>query len=100
MCSEKKLLGIAARVFVLGAFAPVSVEGAEAPKKIVWVPSGRSASDPSIYHDILQGITEASRAPGDQAVRRRLIVPAYKEVDAVHENVLQLCYTCRMYKSR
>ena len=25
------------------------------------------------------------------------IVPAYKELDAVHENVLQLCHTCPMY---
>ncbi len=88
-------------VCVFGVFAPLSVEGAEAPKKIVWRSSGHGpASDPSqIYHDMLcKAITEASG--GRLEIKPFVggsIVPAYKELDAVHENVLQLAYTCPMY---
>jgi TRAP-type mannitol/chloroaromatic compound transport system substrate-binding protein len=88
-------------VFVFGAFAPSVAESADAPKKIVWRSSGHGpASDPSqIYHDLLcKAITEASG--GRLEIRPFVggsIVPAYKELDAVHEGVLQLAYTCPMY---
>ena len=102
MCALRKSCWVLLlAVFVLGAFAPVSVEGAETPKKIVWRSSGHGpASDPSqIYHDMLcKAITEASG--GRLEIKPFVggsIVPAYKELDAVHENVLQLCYTCPMY---
>ncbi|GAB1485786.1 ABC transporter substrate-binding protein [Aminivibrio sp.] len=85
-----------------GAFLPATMgEGADAPKKIVWKSSGHGpASDPSqIYHDKLcKAITEASG--GRLEIKPFVggsIVPAYKELDAVNDNVLQLCYTCPMY---
>ncbi len=86
---------------VVGALTPAVVQGAEAPKKIVWKSSGHGpASDPSqIYHDeMCKAITEASG--GRLEVKPFVggsIVPAYKELDAVSENVLQMCYTCPMY---
>ncbi len=68
---------------------------------IVWKSSGHGpASDPSqIYHDMVcNAITEASG--GRLEVKPFVggsIVPAYKEVDAINENVLQMGYTCPMY---
>jgi len=77
-------------------------EAAAAPvEKIVWKSSGHGpASDPSqIYHDMVcRAITEASG--GRLEVKPFVggsIVPAYKELDAIHENVLQMGYTCPMY---
>lgn len=70
-------------------------------EKIVWKSSGHGpASDPSqIYHDLVcKAITEASG--GRLEVKPFVggsIVPAYKEVDAINENVLQMGYTCPMY---
>lgn len=83
------------------AFLPVVAQGADAPKKIVWKSSGHGpASDPSqIFHDeMCKAITKASG--GRLEIKPFVggsIVPAYKELDAVHENVLQMCYTCPMY---
>lgn len=68
---------------------------------IVWKSSGHGpASDPSqIYHDkVCEAITEASN--GRLVVKPFVggsIVPAYKEVDAIHEGVLQMGYSCPMY---
>jgi len=78
-------------------------EGAAAApvEKIVWKSSGHGpASDPSqIYHDMVcKAITEASG--GRLEVKPFVggsIVPAYKELDAINENVLQMGYTCPMY---
>ncbi len=98
---RKVLFALLVSVLVVGALMPAVVEGADAPKKIVWKSSGHGpASDPSqIYHDMLcKAITEASG--GRLEIKPFVggsIVPAYKELDAVHENVLQLCYTCPMY---
>lgn len=98
---RRVLFALLVSVLVVGAFMPAVVEGADAPKKIVWKSSGHGpASDPSqIYHDLLcKAITEASG--GRLEIKPFVggsIVPAYKELDAVHENVLQLCYTCPMY---
>jgi TRAP-type mannitol/chloroaromatic compound transport system substrate-binding protein len=70
-------------------------------EKIVWKSSGHGpASDPSqIYHDLVcKAITEASG--GRLEVKPFVggsIVPAYKELDAINENVLQMGYTCPMY---
>lgn len=83
------------------AFLPVVAQGADAPKKIVWKSSGHGpASDPSqIFHDeMCKAITKASG--GRLEIKPFVggsIVPAYKELDAVHENVLQMCYSCPMY---
>jgi len=100
---RKALFVVLVSVFLGGVFLlPCQiVEGADTPKKIVWRSSGHGpASDPSqIYHDKLcNAITEASN--GRLEIKPFVggsIVPAYKEVDAVHEGVLQLCYTCPMY---
>lgn len=87
-----------------GASKSAEAEGgaAAAPvEKIVWKSSGHGpASDPSqIYHDMVcKAITEASG--GRLEVKPFVggsIVPAYKELDAIHENVLQMGYTCPMY---
>lgn len=70
-------------------------------EKIVWKSSGHGpASDPSqIYHDKLcNAITKATN--GRLTVKPFVggsIVPAYKELDAVDQGVLQMCYTCPMY---
>lgn len=78
-----------------------AADAADTPKAIVWKSSGHGpASDPSqIFHDeCCKAITEAS---GGRLVVKPFvggsIVPAYKELDAVHEGVLQMCYTCPMY---
>lgn len=74
---------------------------ADAPKKIVWKSSGHGpASDPSqIFHD--NACKEITQSSGGRLEVKPFvggsIVPAYKELDAVHENVLQLAYTCPMY---
>ncbi len=73
----------------------------EEVKKIVWKSSGHGpATDPSqIYHDkCCEAITKASG--GRLVVEHYVggsIVPAYEELDAVSEDVLQMCYTCPMY---
>ena len=82
-----------------------SADGEAAPakevEKIVWKSSGHGpASDPSqIYHDKLcNAITKAT--DGRLTVKPFVggsIVPAYKELDAVHEGVLDMAYTCPMY---
>ncbi len=70
-------------------------------EKIVWKSSGHGpASDPSqIYHDMVcKAITEASG--GRLEIKPFVggsIVPAYKEVDAINDGVLQMAYTCPMY---
>jgi len=70
-------------------------------EKIVWKSSGHGpASDPSqMYHDMVcKAITEASG--GRLEIKPFVggsIVPAYKEVDAINDGVLQMAYTCPMY---
>jgi len=84
---------VALLLLPLGGFA--------ADKKIVWKSSGHGpASDPSqIYHDKLcNAITEATG--GRLTVKPFVggsIVPAYKELDAIDQGVLQMGYTCPMY---
>jgi TRAP-type mannitol/chloroaromatic compound transport system substrate-binding protein len=73
-----------------------------AADKIIWKSSGHGpATDPSqIYHDkCCEAITIASG--GRLEVKPFVggsVVPAYKELDAVNEGVLQMCYTCPMYQ--
>jgi TRAP-type mannitol/chloroaromatic compound transport system substrate-binding protein len=94
------MLSVAILAAVLLA-VPVMSSAGDAVKKIVWKSSGHGpASDPSqIYHDKLcNAITEATG--GRLTVKPFVggsIVPAYKELDAVNMNVLQLAYTCPMY---
>ena len=85
-----------------GAKPAAGAAAAAAPvEKIVWKSSGHGpASDPSqIYHDMVcNAITEASG--GRLEVKPFVggsIVPAYKELDAINDNVLQMGYTCPMY---
>ncbi len=82
--------------------AKTEAADAAAPvEKIVWKSSGHGpASDPSqIYHDMVcKAITEASGGRLEvQPFVGGSIVPAYKELDAINENVLQMGYTCPMY---
>jgi len=101
MFSRKKvfisLISVIAIVFLM-----VSATSVMAADQIVWKSSGHGpATDPSqIYHDkCCEAITEAS---GGRLVIKPFVggsvVPAYKELDAVHEGVLQMCYTCPMYQ--
>ncbi|MCW8860694.1 MAG: TRAP transporter substrate-binding protein DctP [Deltaproteobacteria bacterium] len=90
---------------VLGAIAlmmiPLSSSFAAKDGKIIWKSSGHGpASDPSqIFHDKLcNAITEATG--GRLTVKPFVggsIVPAYKEVDAIDQGVLQMGYSCPMY---
>jgi len=97
------LAGLAIAAIALSSCAPAkAADAAAAPvEKIVWKSSGHGpASDPSqIYHDLVcNAITEASG--GRLEVKPFVggsIVPAYKELDAINENVLQMGYTCPMY---
>lgn len=70
-------------------------------EKIVWKSSGHGpASDPSqIFHDkCCEAITKASGGRLEiKAFVGGSVVPAYKELDAVNEGVLQMCYTAPMY---
>ncbi len=100
MLTRKKFLGLGAMALAAPLAAP-AVISAKAADKIVWKSSGHGpASDPSqIFHDNLcNAITKAT--DGRLTVKPFVggsIVPAYQELDAVEQNVLQLCYTCPMY---
>lgn len=101
VCMGTAAVAIAA--IALSACAPAkTTETAAAPvEKIVWKSSGHGpASDPSqIYHDMVcNAITEASGGRLEvKAFVGGSIVPAYKELDAINENVLQMGYSCPMY---
>ena len=109
MFTQKKMFMVMMLVITLTAFiscqksegAGGQEAGAAKIEKIVWKSSGHGpATDPSqIYHDKLcNAITEASG--GRLEVKPFVggsVVPAYKELDAVNEGVLQMCYTCPMY---
>ncbi len=90
-------VALAATVLLL---APAT-DGFAAKDKIIWKSSGHGpASDPSqIFHDKLcNAITEATG--GRLTVKPFVggsIVPAYKEVDAIDQGVLQMGYSCPMY---
>jgi len=98
---KKTSLGFMALSLAAVLAAPFAAPANAADKPIVWRSSGHGpASDPSqIYHDKLcNAITKAS---GGRLVVKPFvggsIVPAYKELDAVDQNVLQMAYTCPMY---
>ena len=108
MFTQKKIvLLLAVLVLMTGFISCQKSETAsgDAPaakvEKIVWKSSGHGpATDPSqIYHDkCCEAITLASG--GRLEVKPFVggsVVPAYKELDAVNEGVLQMCYTCPMY---
>lgn len=101
MLTRKRFLGLmgASVAAPVAATMPSAARASDRP--IVWKSSGHGpASDPSqIYHDMLcNAITKASG--GRLEVKPFVggsIVPAYKELDAVDQNVLQMAYTCPMY---
>ncbi len=88
-------------ILLISIFLVVAFTFSMAADKIIWKSSGHGpANDPSqIYHDKLcEAITKASG--GRLEVKPFVggsVVPAYKELDAVNEGVLQMCYTCPMY---
>ena len=88
-------------ILLISIFLVAAFTFSMAADKIIWKSSGHGpATDPSqIYHDKLcEAITKASG--GRLEVKPFVggsVVPAYKELDAVHEGVLQMCYTCPMY---
>ncbi len=100
MLSWKKVVGLGVLVLMVTTLMSLQVT-ADAGEKIVWKSSGHGpASDPSqIFHDKLcKAITAATN--GRLTVKPFVggsIVPAYKELDAVDQGVLQMCYTCPMY---
>lgn len=102
MFSRKKVFMSLVSIIAIAIFLMVGATSVLAADKIVWKSSGHGpATDPSqIYHDkCCQAITEASG--GRLTIKPFVggsVVPAYKELDAVHEGVLQMCYTCPMYQ--
>ena len=107
MFTQKRIILLLAAAVLLAGFVSChkSEAASDAPaakvEKIVWKSSGHGpATDPSqIYHDkCCEAITLASG--GRLEVKPFVggsVVPAYKELDAVNEGVLQMCYTCPMY---
>ncbi len=109
MFTRKKMFLVMVLVVALMAFLSCAkstdaAEGAspvEKVEKIVWKSSGHGpATDPSqIFHDkCCAAITLASGGRLEvKAFVGGSVVPAYKEVDAIDEGVLQMGYTCPMY---
>ena len=102
MFSRKTVFISLISIIAIITFLMVGTTSVLAVDKIVWKSSGHGpATDPSqIYHDkCCEAITEAS---GGRLVIKSFVggsvVPAYKELDAVNEGVLQMCYTCPMYQ--
>ena len=102
MFSRKTVFISLISIIAIITFLMVGTTSVLAVDKIVWKSSGHGpATDPSqIYHDkCCEAITEAS---GGRLVIKPFVggsvVPAYKELDAVNEGVLQMCYTCPMYQ--
>jgi len=102
MFSRKTVFISLISIIAIITFLMVGTTSVLAADKIVWKSSGHGpATDPSqIYHDkCCEAITEAS---GGRLVIKPFVggsvVPAYKELDAVNEGVLQMCYTCPMYQ--
>jgi len=101
MFSRKKVFVLLISVIAIAALLMVGATSALAADTIVWKSSGHGpASDPSqIYHDKLcEAITKASGGRLEiKAFVGGSVVPATKEIDAVDQGVLQMCYTCPMY---
>jgi len=101
MFSRKKVFVLLISVIAIAALLMVGTTSALAADTIVWKSSGHGpATDPSqIYHDKLcEAITKASG--GRLTIKAFVggsVVPATKEIDAVDQGVLQMCYTCPMY---
>ncbi|HHC24980.1 MAG TPA: hypothetical protein ENK58_06140 [Desulfobacterales bacterium] len=101
MCIRNKHFGILMIMMMVAAMLMLQPGASFAEKKIIWKSSGHGpASDPSqIFHDKLcNAITEATA--GRLTVKPFVggsIVPAYKELDAVDQGVLDMAYTCPMY---
>jgi TRAP-type mannitol/chloroaromatic compound transport system substrate-binding protein len=102
MKTHRRMIGITLATLAAAVwfFSPPA-DSFGAKDKIIWKSSGHGpASDPSqIFHDKLcNAITEATG--GRLTVKPFVggsIVPAYKEVDAIDQGVLQMGYSCPMY---
>ncbi|MBG0777056.1 MAG: TRAP transporter substrate-binding protein DctP [Desulfovibrionaceae bacterium] len=101
MLMRRRVFGLVSLAFAALVLLAFQAPASAGDKPIVWKSSGHGpASDPSqIYHDKLcNAITEAT---GGRLVVKPFvggsIVPAYKELDAVDQGVLQMAYTCPMY---
>lgn len=101
MRTNKKYYGILVIMIIAAAMFMLLPVTSFAGGKIIWKSSGHGpASDPSqIYHDKLcNAITKATA--GRLTVKPFVggsIVPAYKELDAVDQGVLDMAYSCPMY---
>ncbi len=101
MLTRKKFLRMSAVAMAAPLAAPFIGSAKAADKPIVWKSSGHGpASDPSqLYHDM--ACKAITRASGGRLVVKPFVggsvVPAYKEVDAIDQNVLQMAYSCPMY---
>lgn len=101
VCLQKQFIRLNLLVLIACLMALIQPLSAGAGDKILWKSSGHGpASDPSqIFHDrICNAITLATG--GRLTVKPFVggtIRPAYKELDAVNTNTLQMAYTCPMY---
>jgi len=102
MFSRKKVfVFLVLAITVLTVIGTVSALAAEKIKPIVWKSSsfGPATNYSQIYHDkFCEAVTMAS---GGRLIIKPFvggsIVPATKELDAVDDGVLDMCYTCPMY---
>jgi len=101
MFSRKKIFVLLISVIAIAALLMVGVTSALAADKIIWKSSsfGPASNYSQIYHDkACEAITQASGGRMEvKAFVGGSVVPETKELDAVIEGVIDLCYTCPMY---
>ena len=101
MFSRKKVFVLLISVIAVAALLIVGATSALAADKIVWKSSsfGPASNYSQIHHDkACEAITKASGGRMEvKAFVGGSVVPETKELDAVIEGVIDLCYTCPMY---
>jgi len=101
MFSRKKVFVLLISVIAVAMLLMVGATSALAADKIVWKSSsfGPASNYSQIHHDkACEAITLASGGRMEvKAFVGGSVVPETKELDAVIEGVLDLCYTCPMY---
>ena len=101
MFSRKKVSVLLISVIAITALLMVGATSALAADKIIWKSSsfGPASNYSQIYHDkACEAITQASGGRMEvKAFVGGSVVPETKELDAVIEGVIDLCYTCPMY---
>jgi len=101
MFSRKKVFVLLISVIAVAALLMVGATSALAADKIIWKSSsfGPASNFSQIHHDkACEAITQASGGRMEvKAFVGGSVVPETKELDAVIEGVLDLCYTCPMY---